>query len=95
MPLLCKNIVLHIIKLIFIDLQKLKCHSLLFRLPVKNEKSEIFAVDNDTQKLSFWKLFCIRRRKLIKLKICNCTPNASFPLSTFKVILNFEVVSHV
>ena len=53
MLLLCKNIVLHIIKLIFIDLQKLKCHSLLFRLPVKNEKSEIFAVDNDTQKLSF------------------------------------------
>ena len=56
--------------------------SLLSKLLVKIKGSEVFIVYDDTQKLSFWKLFwerSFRGRKLMKLEICDCTLNMSFP----------------
>ena len=50
----------HLVKEIFINLQKFKYYSLLAKLPVKIKRSEIFAVKIDMQKLSFWKLFTER-----------------------------------
>ena len=65
--------------------------SLLSKLLVKIKRSEVFAIHNDMQKLRFCKLFTersFRRRKLIKLKICDCKrkPYTSFSLSTSKVL---------
>ena len=63
--------------------------SSLSNLLVIIKRSEVFAVHNDTQKLSFLKTLTkssFRRRKLMKLKICECTSNTSFSLSTLKVL---------
>ena len=79
----------HIFKVIFFWYGKLKCHSLLSKLPVKIERSEFFGVDNDTQKLRFSKLFTERsypRRKLMQLKICDHTPNVFFSYVYFKLL---------
>ena len=64
---------------------------MLSKLLVKIKRSEVFAIHNDMQKLRFCKLFTersFRRRKLIKLKICDCKrkPYTSFSLSTSKVL---------
>ena len=46
------------VKHIFIDIQKFKYYTLLAESPVKiNIKLCFFAINNDIQKLSFWKVF--------------------------------------
>ena len=47
----------HMLKQIFIDLQKFKYYSLMTRLAVKIKKSEILTANNDMRELRFWKLF--------------------------------------
>ena len=69
---------------IFIDLQKIKCCSLPSTLPVKIERSKLFAVDNDTEKNKFLKT--IHRKELswkenLKL-IFVILPEISFPWYT-------------
>ena len=44
----------HLVKQVFIDLQKIKCYSSWSKLPVK--RSQLFAVNHDMQELSFVKL---------------------------------------
>ena len=45
MTLLYNNIVLSHVEQIFIDFQKFKCYSVL---PVESKRSNLFAVNNDT-----------------------------------------------
>ena len=46
------------VKHIFIDIQKFKYYTLSAESPVKiNIKLCFFAINNDIQKLSFWKVF--------------------------------------
>ena len=45
-----KNMVLSYGEIIFFDLPKCKCYSLLSNLAVEIKRSEIFAVNNDAQK---------------------------------------------
>ena len=45
-----KNVVLSYSEIIFSDLPKCKCYSLLSKLAVEIKRSKIFGVNNDAQK---------------------------------------------
>ena len=54
---------------------------LVIQVQLENVRPEFFAVNNDTLKLSFWKLFTktsFYDKKLVHLKICDCIASDFF-----------------
>ena len=81
-----------VVSLYWVTASPLLCHflpSFWRRLPyhrwrhfwIKPMLSRFFVVNNYTQKLSFWNLLTETWFHGRKLKICDCTPNASCPIS--------------
>ena len=65
MTLLCKNVVLSHGEKKIIDLIKVKYYSFLAKLSLKTKRSKSFAVNNEIQKIGFWKLFT-------EMSFCEC-----------------------